>query len=396
MSDNDRTLGDIRVLDLSQEVAGPFCTRLLAGLGAEVIKVEPPAAGDVARRAGPFPHAAPHPEQSAAFLYLNTGKKSITLDITSQTGGALLQRLLPECDILVESFAPDFLEHIGFDYAALARLYPRLIYTSVTPFGHTGPYRHYRGEEIIAQALGALMYTIGLPTREPLKIGGNAALYTTGMSAFSATMLALYVRDMQGYGQHVDVSAMETITVSQIHSSVQHQLGRTPTRRENTLVRAQDGWMHPGLERGVRADTWRRVCAMIGRPELVDDPKFNTPEVRREHQQELLAILGEWIATRPKEEVYHTLQGLQSVAGYVATVADLVSSRQLQARQFFQTLDHPDTGEALYPGAPFTMHGAAWQHARAPRLGEHNGEIYGQRLGYSSEELGQLRGLGII
>jgi crotonobetainyl-CoA:carnitine CoA-transferase CaiB-like acyl-CoA transferase len=396
MPDNDRTLGDIRVLDLSQGVAGPFCTKLLAGLGAEVIKVEPPAAGDGSRRAGPFPHAAPHPEQSAAFLYLNTGKKSITLDITSQTGAALLQRLLPECDILVESFAPGFLEHIGFDYTALARLYPRLIYTSVTPFGHSGPYRHYLGEEIVAQALGALMYTIGLPMREPLKIGGNAALYTTGMSAFSATMLALYVRDTQGYGQHVDVSAMETITVSQIHSSVQHQLGRTPTRRENTLVRAQDGWVHPGLERGVRADTWRRVCAMIGRPELVDDPKFNTPEVRREHQQELLAILGEWIATRPKEEVYHTLQGLQSVAGYVATVADLVSSQQLQARQFLQTLDHPDTGPARYPGAPFTMHGAAWQHARAPRLGEHNGEIYGQRLGYSNEALAQLRGLGII
>jgi formyl-CoA transferase len=240
------------------------------------------------------------------------------------------------------------------------------------------------------------MYTIGLPTREPLKIGGNAALYTTGMSAFSATMLALYVRDTQGYGQHVDVSAMETITVSQIHASLTHQLGRTPTRRESTLVRAQNGWMHPGLERGVRADTWRRVCTMIGRPELVDDPRFNTPEVRREHQQELLAIMGEWIATRPKEEVYHILQGLQSVAGYVATVADLTSSEQLQTRQFFQTLDHPDTGQALYPGAPFTMHGEAWHHARAPRLGEHNREIYGQRLGYNSEELAQLRGLGII
>jgi crotonobetainyl-CoA:carnitine CoA-transferase CaiB-like acyl-CoA transferase len=110
------------------------------------------------------------------------------------------------------------------------------------------------------------MYTIGLPEREPLKIGGNAALYTTGMSAFSATMLALYVRDTQGYGQHVEVSAMETITVSQIHSSLQHQLGRTLTRRESTLVRAQDGWVQPGLERGVRADTWRRVCALIGRP----------------------------------------------------------------------------------------------------------------------------------
>jgi formyl-CoA transferase len=161
-------------------------------------------------------------------------------------------------------------------------------------------------------------------------------------------------------------------------------------------VRAQDGWVHPGLERGVRADTWRRVCTLIGRPELVDDPRFHTPELRREHQQELLAIIGEWTATRPKQEIYHTLQALQSVAGYVATVADLAASAQLQARQFFQPLDHPDTGQALYPGAPFTLDGEAWQHARAPHLGEHNVEVYGERLGYTREELAQLYGAGII
>jgi crotonobetainyl-CoA:carnitine CoA-transferase CaiB-like acyl-CoA transferase len=396
MPNDHCTLGDIRVLELSEDVSGPFCAKLLAGLGAEVLKVERPGTGDVSRRAGPFPHAAPHPEQSAAFLYLNTGKKGLTLDLTTPTGAALLRRLVPQCDILIESFAPGFLEQLGLGYSALERLNPRLIYTSITPFGHTGPYRHYKGTEIVAQALGALMYTIGLPEREPLKIGGNAALYTTGMSAFSATMLALYVRDTDGYGQHVDVSAMETTAVSQIHSSLHHQLGHPPTRRASTLVRAQDGWVHPGLERGVRADTWRRVCELIGRPELVDDPRFHTPEMRREHQQELLAIIGEWTATRPKEEIYHTLQALQSVAGYVATVADLAVSAQLQARQFLQPLDHPGTGQALYPGAPFTLHGETWQHARAPYLGEHNVEVYGDRLGYTREELAQLYGSGII
>jgi crotonobetainyl-CoA:carnitine CoA-transferase CaiB-like acyl-CoA transferase len=396
MHDNDSTLGDIRVLDLSEDIAGPFCAKLLAGLGAEVIKIEPPGCGDVSRRAGPFPYQPPHLEQSAAFLYLNTGKKSLTLDITTPTGADILRRLVPECDIVVESFPAGFLDQLGLGYPALEALNPRLIYTSITPFGHTGPYRDYQGAEIVAQALGALMYTIGLPEREPLKIGGNAALYTTAMSAFSATMLALYVRESWGYGQHVEVSAMETITVAQIHSSLQHQLGRTPTRRESTLVPAQDGWVHPGLERGVRADTWPRVCALIGRPELVDDPKFNTPEVRREHQQELLAIIREWTATRPKEEIYHTLQRLQSVAGYVATVADLLASGQLQARQFFQTIDHPCAGEAVYPGAPFTMSGEAWTHARAPRLGEHNVEVYCDRLGYGPQELAHLRGVGII
>ena len=396
MPDSDCILDDIRVLDLSQEVAGPFCTKLLAGLGAEVIKVEPPGGGDVSRRLGPFVHAAPDAEHSALFLYLNTGKKSVTLDIHSPTGASIVQRLVQECDMLVENFPPGTLDHLGLGYAALARLHPGLIYASITPFGQTGPYSHYKGSELVVQALGALMHTIGLPDREPLKIGGYTALYTTGISAFSALMLALHVRDGEGYGQHVDVSAMETMTVAQIHASIQHQFGRRPTRRASTLVRAQDGWIHPGLERGVRDDTWSRVCAMLGRPELATDPKFATPEARREHQAELIPMLEAWTTTRPKEELYHTFQQLHSVAGYVATVADLFTSGQLAARDFFQTLAHPRAGTAQYPGAAFTMHGAAWQHAPAPLLGEHNEEIYGGRLGYTHEDLAQLRGVGVI
>ena len=396
MPTSDRILDDIRVLDLSQEVAGPFCTKLLAGLGAEVIKVEPPGSGDVSRRLGPFIGEAPDAEHSALFLYLNTRKKSITLDIHSPTGASIVQRLAQTCDILVESFAPGSLDHLGLGYAGLAPLHPGLIYTSVTPFGQTGPYRHYKGSELIVQAIGALMHTIGLPDREPLKVGGYAALYTTGISAFSATMLALHVRDATGDGQHVDISAMETMTVAQIHASIQHQFGRRPSRRASTLVRAQDGWLHPGLERGVRDDTWSRVCALIGRPELTADAKFSTPEARREHQAELIAILEAWATTRPKEEIYHTLQHLHSVAGYVATVADLRASQQLLAREFFQCIDHPDAGTATYPGAPFTIQGAAWHQARAPRLGEHNVEVYCDRLGYTREDLAHLRGAGVI
>jgi CoA:oxalate CoA-transferase len=396
MQENDLSLGDVCVLDLTEDIAGPFCTKLLVGLGAEVIKVERPGLGDVSRGAGPFPGTAPHPEQSALFLYLNTGKKSITLDVATRTGAAMLRSLAQECDILVESFPPGYLDRLELGYAALERLNPGLIYTSVTPFGQSGPYRELKGSELIAQAMGALMQTIGLPDREPLKIGGNAALYTTGMSAFSATMIALYARDVQGFGQHVDVSAMETIAVAQIHSSIHHQFGRTPTRRESPLVGAKDGWVSPGLERGVRQDTWARVCDLIGRPDLKDDPAFNTPEVRREHQQDLLAILSGWTATQPKEEIYHLFQELRSVAGYVATVDDLFTSRQLVARQFFQTIDHPCAGEALYPGAPFRIQGETWRHARAPLLGEHTVGIYGGRLGLSPADLTRLRGAGVI
>ena len=396
MPEDGLTLRDVCVLDLSEDIAGPFCSKLLAGLGAEVIKVERPGSGDVSRRAGPGLGATPQPEQSALFLYLNTGKKSITLDVASQTGATILRRLAQECDLLIESFPPGYLNQLGLGYAALSELNPRLIYTSVTAFGQSGPYHDLKGSELIAQAMGGLMQTIGLPDREPLKIGGNVASYTTGMSAFSATMIALYVRDVQGYGQHVDVSAMETMAVAQIHSSIHHQFGRTPRRRESPLVEAKDGWVSPGLERGVRQDTWPRVCDMIGRPDLKDNPAFSTPEARREHQQDLLAILSGWTATQPKEEIYHLLQELRSVAGYVATVEDLFTSRQLVARQFFQEIDHPAAGKALYPGAPFRIQGDTWRHGRAPLLGEHNWDIYGGRLGLSTAELARLRGAGTI
>jgi CoA:oxalate CoA-transferase len=396
MSAPAQPLDDICVLDLSEHVPGPFCTKLLAGLGAEVIKVENPCGGDVARRLGPFAHAAPHPEESATFLYLNTGKKGLTLDITSATGAAILRRLVQRCDIVVESFAPGFLDRLGLGYEALAAWHPAVIYTSVTPFGQTGPYRDYKGAEIIAQAMGALMHPIGLPEREPLQIGGYTASYTTGISAFSATMLALYARDSTGQGQHVDVSAMETMTVAQIHASIQQQFGRTPTRRANTLVPARDGWVHAGLERGVRADTWVRLCELMGKPELADDPKFATSAARREHQQEFLAVISAWTASRPKEEIYHILQELRTVAGYVATVEDLFRSEQLLARAFFHTLEHAVVGQARYPGGLVNMQGVEWQQTAAPLLGEHNVEIYCNRLGYTSEDLAHLRGQGII
>jgi crotonobetainyl-CoA:carnitine CoA-transferase CaiB-like acyl-CoA transferase len=396
MSESSAILDDIRVLDLSEAVAGPYCTKLLAGLGAEVIKVERPGRGDIARRLGPFTQEVSDAEQSALFLYLNTSKKSITLNVQNTTGASILRHLAQNCDILVESFSPGHLAQFGLSYADLEPLNPSLIYTSVTPFGQSGPYRDYKGSELITQAVGAVMHTVGLPDREPLKIGGYAALYTAGMSAFSATLLALHVRDTKGYGQHVDVSGMETMTVAQIHASIQHQFGRTPARRNSTLVQAQDGWVHPGLERGVGEDTWARVCELIGQPALAEDARFHSRETRREHQQALMAIIGAWAATQPKEDIYHALQALRSVAGYVATVEDLFASRQFVAREFFQAIDHPRAGEARYPGAPFTIQDTTWRHTRAPFLGEHNMEIYSSDIAYTTDDLSRLYSLGII
>ena len=189
---------------------------------------------------------------------------------------------------------------------------------------------------------------------------------------------------------------METITVAQIHSSIHHQFGRVTERRESALVKASDGWVSPGLDFGVQDDIWAKVCDLMGMPELADDPAFNTREARREHQQDVLAIVGEWAATRTKEEIYHTLQGMRTIAGYVATVEDLFKSEQFLFREFFQPIEHPFTGEAMYPGAPINIEGETWQQSRAPLLGEHNEKVYHDQLGYSTEELAKLRGEGVI
>ena len=174
----------------------------------------------MARIAPPFLGDPSSLEASGLFLYLNTGKKSITLDIEMPREASVLRRLAEGCDVLVESHPPGRMESLGLGFDALSGDNPGLIYTSITPFGQTGPYRDYKGSDIVAQAIGALMCVIGLPDREPLKVGGNPLLCTTGMAAFSATMLALYVRDAEGHGQRVDVSEMETTAVAQIHTSI--------------------------------------------------------------------------------------------------------------------------------------------------------------------------------
>lgn len=396
MIHQDGLLADIKALDLSEGVSGPLCARLLAGMGAEVIKVENPRTGDRCRRSGPFPKDDPDPETSGAYLYHNMGKLGITLDVETDTGASLLRKLAADADILIESHPPGFMEGLDLGYPDLELINPGLVFTSITPFGQTGPYMDYKGGDLVVQAVGALMHTIGLPDREPIKVGGDVGLYSVGISAFSGTMMALYARDLDGYGQHVDISAMQTVTVTQIHASIHHQFGRVPTRRESTLVEASDGWVNPGLEIGVQGDTWQKVCDLIGLPELADDPAFNTREARRTNQQDLLAIIGEWVSSRPKEQIYHTLQGLRTIAGYVATIEDLRSSDQLRSREFFHTIDHPVAGEAVYPGMPFSIDAVAWQYRRAPLMGEHNVKVYCERLGLSRQELVKLRSAGVV
>jgi CoA:oxalate CoA-transferase len=396
VAEDGAVLDDITVLDLSEGIAGGYCTRLLAGLGARVIKVEPPC-GERGRMLGPFRGDDPHPEKSGTFLYLNAAKQSITLNLTVPSGRAILRELLARAGVLIESFPPGTLAGWGLDYASLSPSKPDLIMASITPFGQDGPYRDYLTSEIVAEALGGLMYPIGLPDREPIKVGGTVSYYNAGGAAFSAIMAAIWQRDATGAGQYIDISLQEATALTQIHASnLATWHGETLTRRSSGLVEAKDGWVSPGLEMGVAADIWPRVCAMIGRPELADDPRFATTAARRENREALNEIVQEWVRDQPKEQIYHLLQGLRSIAGYVATAADLYHSRQLAERGFFQEIDHPVAGTARYPGAPFRVGDAPWTTNRAPLLGEHNETVYCDELDYARDDLVRLREQGII
>ncbi|MCI0788890.1 MAG: CoA transferase, partial [Chloroflexi bacterium] len=204
-------LNGIRVLDLGSGISGPWCAKILADYGAEVIKVESPGSGDAARRMGPFAGDDPDPEKSLTFLYLNTNKKGVTLDPSSASGRRLLDRLLAEADVLVENYPPARSKELGLDYASLAEVNPQVVVTSITPFGQTGPYRDYQATDIVTYALSGLMYHSGDSDQEPLRNVLDQSFYVAGISAAAATQVALFARLTSGEGQHVDVSAAECL-----------------------------------------------------------------------------------------------------------------------------------------------------------------------------------------
>ncbi len=398
----DSALSDLRVLDLSLDIAGPYCAGLMAGLGAEVLKIEP-LDGDPARRTGPFFGDHPHPEKSGLFLYVNQGKKSITLNLETETGRRLLRQLIPRMDIVVESYPPSYLTSMGLGYSELEAINPRLVLTSVTPFGQDGPYRGWQGNELVDYALSGQLYTMGDPDKEPLKTGGSIAQYYAGQMAFVATLTAVLNRWMTGEGQHVDLSITEAIASTMEHATADWQYagmlgsGRAAPNQGRAAGQGEypckDGFVQ--ISTGQGENTLRRLADLMGIPELAD-PRFATTEGRTEHKAEIDQFMQPWLATHTKLEIYQMGQDRHMPFGYACTVEDLLQSPQFQFRGYFVDVAHPFTGTITYPGAPFKMSETPWESRRAPLLGEHNDEVYCGVLGYSRGDLTMLRSAGVV
>ena len=399
----EQPLSDLRVLDLTHHIAGPYCTKLLAAYGAEVIKVERPGTGDPARHIGPFLNDEPHPEKSGLFLHLNTGKKSITLDLKSPTGVRVLKEMVAEADVLVENFAPRVMPSLGLSYEELEKINARLVMTSISNFGQTGPYRDYKAKEIVSFAMGGRMYSEGQPDREPLKYAGNVAQYLAGTVGALATMTATIGSRLMGFGQHVDVSIQECMMAATDSRLLQWEYcgeeAEREARREGNyptgVYFCQDGYIQM-LGAGERRI--RRVFQMLGMPELMDDPRFATGAARLHHQGDFEAIFLPWLLEHTREEVFHQGQAAGVPVAPLYTMDEVLKDPQFVARGFFTEVDHPYAGTLTYPGPPFhKMSETPWQGwTRAPLLGEHNKEVYCGRLGYSKEDLVRLRACGVI
>jgi crotonobetainyl-CoA:carnitine CoA-transferase CaiB-like acyl-CoA transferase len=355
-------LAGLRVIDLTQAIAGPHCTALLAGLGADVIKVEKPPLGDHAR------------QRQHLFAALNGRKQSVVLDL--RTEAVNLVELLGEADVLVESYRPGTLARFGLAPETLLQRFPKLVITSLSNFGQTGPYRDFEATEAVLVALGGLMALCGEPDRPPLKSAVPLAQYAAGSLAAVGTLVALAGVRVGLPGQHVDVSIMEAVLQCLEHTIIscthRHRIrrrmgSRHPDNHPMTIWPARDGYVGASIGFG----QWDLLCAMTGHPELAEDESLLMGHARRARADEIDAIFLPWFRERGVDEIVQLAQTFRLPFGYVLTPGGLLSDPHLLARGFFQQVRQPDDEPITLPGPPFRTSASAWQIGPAPRLGEH-------------------------
>ena len=390
-------LEGVRVLDLSEYIAGPYCARFLAGFGADVIKVERPG-GDPIRRWGPFKDGSVDVEAGALHLYLNQGKRSITLDLETEDGRSVLRELIATADILVESARPGELHEIGFGYEDVRAINPGLIYTSITPFGQTGPYSQFNAWEITFYALSGQMHITGEADKEPLKNGGYLGQYGAGQNAYVATLAAFWERSFSEQGQHIDVSMHECLTsllemtdMTWIYGGQIHQRAGNGARAAWGIYPCADGFV--GVVSGPPR-RWANIATLMDMPILADE-RYQRTGAQSELRDEIDALMLPWLIEHTKEEIYQKAQALGLPFGYVSTPEDYFKNEQLQYRGYFHEVDHPVAGTLRYPsmGAHFTD--GLWESKRAPLLGEHTLEVL-ESLGHDAQSRANLSAAGAL
>lgn len=395
-------LHGIRVIECGHMVGAAYAAKLMADLGAEVIKIEEPG-GDEARRRGPYPGHVPHPEKSGTFLYLNTNKLGVTLNLRTAKGQELLQRLIQNADLLIHNYPPAQMPALGLDYTALRRLNPRLVMTSISPFGQTGPNRDLHAHDLTMWAAGGTVYLSGAsgrPDLPPLKAFGQQAGFQAGVNAAVGSLGALFSRLSRGQGQHVDVSVQECLVAILENNYISWPYSQSVASRlgfrliPQDVFQCRDGYIYV---LAVEEHQWKNAVELMGNPEWAAADIFQDFLSRSANWDALKPLLEDWVQDKSVQELYHAAQARRVPFAPVSTMGDLLASAHLNARGFFAEVAHPEAGTLRYPGAPYRFSASPWTlRLPAPCLGQHNEEIYGGQLGLSQQELRELQAAGVI
>ena len=418
---HEAALSGYRVLDLTDD-KGYYCSKVLAELGADVIKIEPPG-GDPSRSIGPFYKDTPDPENSLYWWAYNTSKRGITLNIESTQGKDIFRRLVKTADVVVESSPPGYMDGLGLGYTALSEINPGIVVTSITPFGQTGPYRDWKGPDLVGWALGGQAFCTGDEDRPPCRISFPQAYLNASNHAASGTLAALYYRELSGEGQHVDVSMQEAVvwtlmSVIQFWDMMKFSMFRGGAKRRmggpvaRVLFPCKDGYVSFLIGGGQLASIsmppiirWMAEEDMLG---AFEDRKDWEPKDWSEKvdfwsmTQEELDVqedsLIRFFASKTKAEIYEEALRRRIILYPASTTEDLADNTQLREREFYVGVEHPELDETVtYVGAPYKMTETPWSISRrAPLIGEHNEEILGNELGFAKEEMRLLKEAGVI
>jgi crotonobetainyl-CoA:carnitine CoA-transferase CaiB-like acyl-CoA transferase len=395
----------LKVVEVGEMASAPYAGKLLADLGAEVIKIERPGQGDRARQRGPFPNNQAHSEKSGLFLYLNTNKLGITLDVFQPEGMELLERLAAGADVLIHNLAPPDMDRAGLTFERFRKDNPRLVMTSITPYGLTGPYRDRESEELTVWSQGGLTYLNGAgpDTREvpPLKAFGQQSGYQGGIHAAVATVGALMAQLRDGEGQHIDISVYEVcasmLELTYVYwpyaQRIASRLGAKPVQPLEALE-CKDGIIFLCC---VEDHQWEAFVDLMGHPAWTDEPLFKGRGRRTANWDAARLFVQEWLQEQTVQDLYHKAQAKRIPFAPVSTMGDLLGSDHLKARGFFAEISHPVAGTYKYPGALFKMSRTPWEIRRpAPTLGQDNRAVFVDRLKVSETQLAQLQQRGVI
>jgi crotonobetainyl-CoA:carnitine CoA-transferase CaiB-like acyl-CoA transferase len=409
-------LAPYRVLDLTDE-KGLLCGKILGDLGAEVVKIEKPG-GDPVRNMGPFYHDIPDPEKSLFWFAFNTNKKGITLNLETQDGRKIFTRLVKSSDFVIESFEPGYLDGLGLGYSVLREINARLIMVSITPFGQSGPYAHFKASDIVVHAMGYLMNQCGDPDRAPVQVSFPQSFVSAGTDGAVGAMVALYDRGITGKGQHVDVSALDSVVYNALEGIPEWTIARSDFKRRGSLQKmaqklfspviweCKDGYMSYFFMAGIHGAKanqgivdWMDSKGMA--PQFLKKMEWAKLDAEKMTQEELDTIhepMAKFFKTCTKAEIQEESVKRLIMMYPIYDAKETMENPQLQARDFWVTIRHDELNDVFsYPGA-FAKFSETpirdWR--RAPRIGEHNEEIYGKELGFSNAEMVVLKEAGVI